>query len=213
VSIDRVHGLNWEEVRTTLQVATTASQREEGDLEYAERILKRRARIFRRKTPGIQDTDAGMEVMYFSISGVRVGLEWQVISEVMPTRSIMPLPGSSAALLGICQLRGVLYPVLNPSALLTSHSEQSDTSRHIVIIDVEERGFGLAVDDILGLHTTSGNSITIDNAAGGHRKGFVAYLNEDRTPILDPRRLYDVLLASIPHAGGHPLPAGAAKER
>lgn len=70
------------------------------------------------------------------------------VREVEDRRPVTPVPGAPAGVLGVCNLRGAVLPVVQIDDLL---GQQSDGGRFIVVADVDGMVAGVTVDEILGV--------------------------------------------------------------
>ena len=83
--------------------------------------------------------------------GVRIGSERYAVPvehvlEVMPAVGVTPVPGAPPEVLGVCNVRGQIIPVLQ---LATALRLSESVAARIVIVEHDARRAGLAVDDVI----------------------------------------------------------------
>lgn len=82
---------------------------------------------------------------------VRIGREQYALPvervlEVAELGALTPVPGSSPQIIGVCNLRGQVVPVMALASMLGLVAQDSD---RIVVAELGERRAGLAVDAVL----------------------------------------------------------------
>ena len=76
-------------------------------------------------------------------------LRVEEVLEVAELGEITPVPGASASVMGVRNLRGQVVPVLNLARVL--EVPESPAPQRIVIAEAANRKAGLAVDEVIGV--------------------------------------------------------------
>jgi purine-binding chemotaxis protein CheW len=155
------------------------------------RILKKRARELARE-PIVQEKAAeeGSKFLEFIIGLEHYAIEAACVREVYPLKRITPLPCTPGFVLGIVNLRGQIFSVLDIHEMVGLESSSRSESAKVVVIFSDEMEVAIVVDDVLGVRTISVNDITEDlSFAQTQGLEFVSGVTRDRTALIDARRL------------------------
>ncbi|MBL4622438.1 MAG: chemotaxis protein CheW [Immundisolibacteraceae bacterium] len=106
----------------------------------------------------------------FSLGNERYGIDVQRVKEVLRVTEVSPVPGASAFVLGIINLRGAVVTVVDGRSLFNLDAGDVMDSSRLVIIDVGGKLLGLLVDgvsEVLNLEASeieSSPSVATDEA-------------------------------------------------
>lgn len=114
-----------------------------------EEILRQRAKELA-SPPPLEKADTSsstLQVVTFKIGDELYALESRFVQEVIPAREITQIPGTPEFILGIINLRGVIYSIIDlPRFMgLTVHSSSFDS---ILLLKFKDMEFGLATEGI-----------------------------------------------------------------
>ena len=120
--------------------------------EEARRVLEERARSLARRPPETPSGDS-LDLLVFTRSGERYGLEASRALEVLPPTSVAPVPGVRALLAGVVNHRGEVLAVLELRGLIGPARPGSDDGEPSFVVVVEALGmrFGLRADEVQGI--------------------------------------------------------------
>ena len=105
---------NFREIEQRLQIARDATERIwSPSAEETRRILQIRALALAKEPPVEEAADEDLEVLEFTLAYERYAMESRYVRQVAPLESLTPLPCTPAFVLGIVNLRGALYPVID----------------------------------------------------------------------------------------------------
>lgn len=153
-----------------------------------ERIFAERAqRLARPKEE--ERPEETLEVLVMKIGEERYGLDLRHIREVQPVGSVTPVPGLPAIWAGITTLRGVLHPVLDPSAYLGVDRGEGP-GRYLLVLSSPHADVGVLAEDVLGLRSISPQELEppLEAESGLHRKA-VSAVTGDLLLLLDVETL------------------------
>jgi purine-binding chemotaxis protein CheW len=121
--------------------------------EEARRVLEERARSLARLPPETASGDS-LDLLVFTRSGERYGLETSRAVEVLPPTSVAPVPGGRAFLAGIVNHRGEVLAVLELRGLIGPAGPGRDgdePASFVVVVEALGMRFGLRADEVQGV--------------------------------------------------------------
>lgn len=121
-----------------------------------------------------------VEVVLCRLSAHRVAVGLARVREVTSLAATVPVPGAAPWVLGLLDLRGELVPVVDVEGHVARAEREPELSELVVICDVDGRGVGLVVRDVLGVaELTDAGPKRVDG------EGWVAGVLRDRDgPVL-----------------------------
>ena len=120
--------------------------------EQAQELLAARAADLARVPPVPEDPGPTVEVLIFTLAGVRYAVESEYVQEIARMRDFTPAPGAPAFLLGLTNLRGEILAIVDLRKLFGSPSSSLLDLARIVVVGRSRREFGVladAVEDVL----------------------------------------------------------------
>lgn len=84
--------------------------------------------------------------LVFRVAGKEYACDATAIREIIRSAAVTRLPGASAAVCGIMNVRGTVVTVVDAGVLL--HHVPADPAGAILVVDAGARGVGLAVDSV-----------------------------------------------------------------
>ena len=98
-------------------------------------------------------------IVSFLVSRKEYAVDIRFINEIIYSKKVNALPGTSDYIEGIIDLRGKVIPLVNLSKRLKLPSGEPVPSEHVLIVDVGQRKYGLIVDEVLQVITIEENQI------------------------------------------------------
>jgi purine-binding chemotaxis protein CheW len=89
-----------------------------------------------------------MDGVHVRVGAGRYAFDVRHVREVEDRQRVTAVPGAPAGVLGVCNLRGAVLPVVQVNELL---GHDGDGGRFIVVTEVDGLVAGVTVDDILGV--------------------------------------------------------------
>jgi chemotaxis signal transduction protein len=86
--------------------------------------------------------------VHVRIGAGRYAFDVRDVREVEDRQRVTAVPGAPRGVLGVCNLRGAVLPVVQINDLL---GQEADGGRFVVVADVDGFLAGVAVDEILGV--------------------------------------------------------------
>jgi purine-binding chemotaxis protein CheW len=115
--------------------------------EEARDVLERRARAL--AAPRAREEPAGelVDVVTFSLAGERYALPAAAVLEVFPLEQLTRLPRTPPFLLGVCNHRGRILPVVELESLLDVAPRPRER-RHAIVVERHGNAFAIAADAV-----------------------------------------------------------------
>jgi purine-binding chemotaxis protein CheW len=86
--------------------------------------------------------------VHVRVGAGRYAFDVRDVREVEDRQQVTAVPGAPAGVIGVCNLRGAVLPVVQINDLL---AQEADGGRFIVVADVDGMVAGVTVDEILGV--------------------------------------------------------------
>lgn len=138
------------------------------------------------------ETSATQQLVMFSLAGEDYGIAITRVQEIIHYAAPRPMPGSSAEVEGVINLRGKLIPVVNLRVRLGLGGAVPEDAK-VVITELEDTAVGLVVDEVREVMTIDVSSTEPPPEgmlAGSHTAiESVAKIGDRILVILDPVRL------------------------
>jgi purine-binding chemotaxis protein CheW len=94
--------------------------------------------------------------VHVRVGAGRYAFDVRDVREVEERQRVTAVPGAPAGVLGVCNLRGAVLPVVEINALL-GQAGDSDGGRFIVVTAADGFVAGVTVDEILGVEPLPGD--------------------------------------------------------
>jgi purine-binding chemotaxis protein CheW len=161
-------------------------------MEEMDHVLLERARMLASPAGYQHGTtlDNTILVTKFLLSPEVYGLEAFWIREVLPLKSLTPIPGTPAFVMGVVNVRGQIISVINLKRFFNLKEKGITELNKIMIVRNENIEFGILVDSILGMQEVPGAEIqpgpvTLNGTGAEYVKG----VSRDGLIILDGERI------------------------
>jgi purine-binding chemotaxis protein CheW len=92
------------------------------------------------------DAERDVDVVVLNVGADTYAVRAATVREVIPSPEITPLPASASVVLGLCNVRGDIVPILDTSALLGLGAGPAPT--HAVIVRVPDGEAGLSTTGV-----------------------------------------------------------------
>jgi purine-binding chemotaxis protein CheW len=96
----------------------------------------------------LPEDEAATRWVCFELGGCRYGIEILRVVEVLADAEIEPVPGAAPWLLGVCNLRGRIITVFDPSLRLPLETDVQRTSGCLIVVEAAGEPIGLRVDRV-----------------------------------------------------------------
>lgn len=118
--------------------------------EEVKRILRERAEALAKPVEEARPPAEMLELLVFSLSGERYGIETTHVLEVIPLRGLTPVPCTPPFVLGVVNHRGRILPVLDLRRLLELAGHGVPEGSRVVVVEAAEMTFGIFADGVAG---------------------------------------------------------------
>lgn len=182
----------WNSLRARLSEAAAAIDKPfEMSSERAAAILDERARLLAASPEPEQQTKLS-EVVIFRLGKTRYGLESRYVQAVFRLGSLVSVPGTPAAFLGITNLRGILLPVVDLRILLDLPRGRPVEAGRLIVLRRDGPDIGVlaeSVDELALLQVDALAESPADLAQG--QPSCVRGVTPDRVVLLHATSLLD----------------------
>lgn len=118
-----------------------------------QKILSARARDLAREPEPAKEASAYLEVVEFLLAHESYALERAYINEIYPLKSITPLPCTPSFVLGIINLRGEIFSIVDLKVFFKLPPKGLSDLNRVVILHSNAMEFGILADRMLGVRS------------------------------------------------------------
>ena len=183
--------INWELIHARL--AETRMAIEHGSTltrEETRKVLRARARKFAHEPGDLKQAEESVELLEFKLAFENYGIELPFIQEVQPLGMLTPLPGTPPFVLGIINLRGQVFSVLDLKMFFELPEKGLSDLNKVVIIRHGKMAFGVLADVIIGVRTITAGEIQPSlPTLTGIREKYLKGVTREQMALLDAERL------------------------
>ena len=155
----------------------------------AERILRARAQALA-QTPRPAPVGTMLELLEFRLASERYALESRHVQEVHPLRDLTPLPCTPPFILGIVNVRGRIFPVVDLKKFFDLPERGLTDLHRIILVRGHGLELGLLADVIVGVRSVAAESLQPPlPTLTGIRADYLKGIGEERLVVLDLDRL------------------------
>ncbi len=134
--------------------------------------------------------DEDLEVLEFTLAYERYAMESRYVRQVAPLESLTPLPCTPAFVLGIVNLRGALYPVIDLRKFFELPEKGLTSFNKIIVLQSGKILLSILADTIIGVRRILKNHIQPSlPTLTGVRKNYLKGVTPERLVILDAEKL------------------------
>lgn len=153
-------------------------------------LLRKRAAELARADVFDHDEQLGMELVEVALAGERYGIETRYIKEVQHLDRFTELPCTPPYVFGIMSIRGMIVSVLDIRTFFDFPVQDLTEQNKVVILENEQRSFGILVDEVIGVQQVPINEIRMDlDTLEGKRKTYFTGITPQQVIVLDARKL------------------------
>lgn len=179
----------WEKVRLYLQKVDNTNQDNSNILNDEKKLLKDRAKDIA-KPIEILDEIPTFHVIEFSLSNEKYAIETSYVKEVLPVKDLMPIPFTPDFVLGVINIRGQIFSVLDLKKVLGVPEREEAKNDKVIIVSNNEMEFGIIADKIDGVSFVKYNSLqtslsTLSNIQNEYLMG----VTKERLIVLDIEKI------------------------
>lgn len=159
-------------------------------LEEERRILKARAVELAREPLAAIDPRDLIEIVEFSLAGERYGIELACVREVCPLKELTPVPGTPAFVLGIINLRGEIFTVIDLKRFFDLPATGITELNKVLILDSAEMRLGILADAIRGVRRIARAELSAAMPTlTGARAEYLRGVTGERLIVLDAAKI------------------------
>jgi purine-binding chemotaxis protein CheW len=152
-------------------------------------VLKQRAKVLAKPHQKDDFKDEYLEILIFKMANEKYGIETKYAREVYPLKDYTLLPCSPAYIFGLINVRRKILTVIDLKVLFGLKGESSESSK-IIIIQRNEKEFGLLTDGFEGIEKIPLNKIQLTlPTLTGIRQDLTKGVTLEKIIILDGNKL------------------------
>ncbi|NDV24571.1 chemotaxis protein CheW [Desulfovibrio sp. JC022] len=157
----------------------------ESDRELLRKRAEKLALKISDETDGLDKKSGARDYVFFRMGPNSYGFDASAVKEVMIPEEIVSVPCTPDFHLGLMSVRGHLWAVIDLCAFFrTGESIESENPGVILLAD-DESEFGVAVDEILGVISVSGDEIKSLPDGENRLASFCVGVTADRKTVLN----------------------------
>ncbi|MCX5873511.1 MAG: chemotaxis protein CheW [Deltaproteobacteria bacterium] len=150
------------------------------------RILRERALALAKRPESSDLESQSIEVLEFSLGDERYAVGSETVREVCPTKQITSVPCSPNFVVGIINLRGQIFSVLDLKRLFDLPQTGNLEHGKVIIVGIDDMEVGILVDDVLGVKKVPVSEIQQDlPTLSGINEKYLYGLTAERLIILN----------------------------
>lgn len=153
-------------------------------------LLRRRAQALAQPPAAPPEAGSQLEVLVFGLADEHYALETAHVHEVLPLRTLTPLPGTPPFMRGLVNLRGRLLPVYDLKRFFELPEHGITDLHHVLVLRDAACEIGLLADGIEEIRRLPAAELQPAlPTLGGIRSDFLIGVTAERLVLLDAARL------------------------
>jgi purine-binding chemotaxis protein CheW len=182
---------NFREIEQRLENARTAIERIwTPSAEETQRILQIRALALAQESSLEETTDESIDVVEFTLAYERYAVESRYVRQVASLESLTPLPCTPAFLLGIVNVRGEIFPVIDLKKVFELPEKGLTDLNKIIVLQSGKILFGILADTIVRVRRILVTHIQPSlPTLTGVRENYLKGVTPERLVVLDAEKL------------------------
>lgn len=182
---------NFHEIEQRLEIARGDIERIWApSAEETQRILKTRALALAQEPLREEAAAEDIEILEFTLAYERYAIESHFVRQVASLESLTPLPCTPAFVLGIVNLRGALYPVIDLRKFFELPEKGLTSFNKIIVLQSGKILFSILADTIIGVRRIFKNHIQPSlPTLTGVRRNYLMGITPERLVVLDAEKL------------------------
>jgi purine-binding chemotaxis protein CheW len=195
---------DWQRLRDRLARLQTLDDDSAEAVEARRRVLHERAKLLSQREQVVSDEGRIVPVLEFTLGDERYAVDATAVREVCHLKTITPVPSTPDHVAGVMAVRGRIVSVVDLSVLVAAPACTLGEDTMGIVLQADDMEFAVAADTIIGLRTVSDSSLQVDvSALAGARRSYLLGVTENRTAVLDARRLLgDETLVAVQQGSG-----------
>ena len=187
----RLVPVNFREIEQRLEIAHGTIERIWApSAEETQRILQIRALALAQEPLREEAADEDLEILEFTLAYERYAIESHFVRQVASLESLTPLPCTPAFVLGIVNLRGALYPVIDLRKFFELPEKGLTSFNKIIVLQSGKILFSILADTIIGVRRIFKNHIQPSlPTLTGVRRSYLMGITPERLVVLDAEKL------------------------
>ena len=158
--------------------------------EETQRILQTRALALAQEPLREEAADEDLEILEFTLAYERYAIESHFVRQVASLENLTPLPCTPAFVLGIANLRGALYPVIDLRKFFELPEKGLTSFNKIIVLQSGKILLSILADTIIGVRRILKNHIQPSlPTLTGLRKSYLMGITPERLVVLDAEKL------------------------
>ena len=182
---------NFHEIEQRLEIARGDIERIWApSAEETQRILKIRALALAQEPLREEAAAEDIEILEFTLAYERYAIESHFVRQVASLENLTPLPCTPAFVLGIANLRGALYPVIDLRKFFELPEKELTSFNKIIVLQSGKILLSILADTIIGVRRILKNHIQPSlPTLTGLRKSYLMGITPERLVVLDAEKL------------------------
>jgi purine-binding chemotaxis protein CheW len=141
--------INWDDVHRRMEDWVSDAAGEKGlPAERMRAILAERARMLAKST----EIESGQttQLVVFSLANETYGIDSDYVREVQPLRDVTPVPCTPAFVVGIINIRGAIYSVIDIREFFGVPKQAITDNTKVILVNAAGLEVGILADDVTG---------------------------------------------------------------
>jgi purine-binding chemotaxis protein CheW len=153
--------IDWEQVRERLGAGERAlAEALSESPSRVEAAYRKRAKLLANGSDWSEPRTAGISSLVFGLHQERYAIGLDELTEVLPFGACTPVPGAAAEFLGVINLRGELWPVVDLARVILNTERGPAGSGFVLMLRRRKGEIGLKVDHVEGLREVPSEKIS-----------------------------------------------------
>lgn len=182
---------DWAQIHHRLESSRVAlEQKLNPGPEEKHKILRSRAKLLAHEVKAGEKQVPYIEAVEFVLAHEHYAIESKYLSEVHPLRNLTSLPGTPSFVLGVVNVRGQIFSVIDLKILFDLPASGSSDSQKVIIVHSDEMELGILADAVLGARTIAPADLQDSlPTLTGMRAEYVKGIGKDSLVVLDINRI------------------------
>ncbi|MEO7320413.1 MAG: chemotaxis protein CheW [Nitrosospira sp.] len=158
--------------------------------EETQRVLQIRTLALAREPLREEAADEDLEVLEFTLAYERYAIESHFVRKVASLENLTSLPCTPAFVLGIVNLRGAIYPVIDLKKFFELPEKELTRFNKIILLQSEKVVFSILADTVIGVrHILKKHIQPTLPTLTGVRSSYLMGITPERLVVLDAEKL------------------------
>lgn len=193
--------IDWNAIHARLENNRAIIERE---FQYApeevKKILTARAKSLARHSSAPQATGGLLNVLEFRLAYENYAIELPFVQEVLPLKSLTPLPGTPPFIVGIINVRGQVFSVLDLRKIFELPEKGLSDFNKVIIVKYNGAEFGIIADAVIGISTILNADIQASlPTLTGVRQKYLKGITREHLVLLDATQLLTDKTLAVNH--------------